>query len=548
MEGARRPLVRGMVLAIVTLPRQTYLALSDEIRLRQSWLPPAIAAPLLAEARSIARARRFFHWTLEFPEVFFDEEGQPLADGGFDAVLGNPPWDMMRADTGDAARRTEGRALESQTVRFARAAGVYCAHSHGHVNRYQLFVERALSLVRSGGRLGLVAPIGLATDHGSAALRRLLFSRAAIDTMVGFDNRAGIFPIHRGVRFLVSTATVGTETTQLRCRFGERDAAILDAMADDPDEDARDALPVTLTRQFLSRVSGEDCTVPELRSPADVALFDKLTSLAPGLGDDTGWGARFGRELNASEDREHFRAREGRATGSASGGRSAPAGTEEGSARRLRSEARPSGRLLPVLEGKHVTPFRVDVDASVVGIDLAVAARLLDRARTFGRPRVAYRDVASSTNRLTLIAAIVPAEAVTTHTLFCLKTDLDGPSQAFLCGVLNSFVANYLVRPRVSTHVTVALVERLPVPRPKTGTLMGAIASEIGVLTAALAIPECPSREKVAARLQALAAHLYGLTATELRHILSTFPLVDEAEKALVCEIYGRIDRLTAPA
>ena len=50
--------------------------------------------------------------------------------------------------------------------------------------------------------------------------------------------------------------------------------------------------------------------------------------------------------------------------------------------------------------------------------------------------------------------------------MFCLKEPLDEKSQQFLCGVFNSFVANYLVRLRVSTHVTSAIVARLPVPRP----------------------------------------------------------------------------------
>ena len=73
--------------------------------------------------------------------------------------------------------------------------------------------------------------------------------------------------------------------------------------------------------------------------------------------------------------------------------------------------------------------------------------------------------MASATNRLTLIAAILPAGSVSTHTLFCLRTPLPLPSQHFLCGLFNSLVVNYLVRLRVTTHVTTTIVERLPVPR-----------------------------------------------------------------------------------
>ena len=70
-----------------------------------------------------ARAHaRCFHWPLEFPEVFLDAQGRPRPDGGFDAVVGNPPWEMLRADLRrDAAAADEGEAL----LRFARDSGVY---------------------------------------------------------------------------------------------------------------------------------------------------------------------------------------------------------------------------------------------------------------------------------------------------------------------------------------------------------------------------------------------------------------------------------------
>src|SRR5204862_7402503 len=83
----------------------------------------------------------------------------------------------------------------------------------------------------------------------------------------------------------------------------------------------------------------------------------------------------------------------------------------------------------------------------------------------FDRPRLAYRDVASATNRQTLVAAILPADCVSTHTVFCLRSKLPIVLQHFLCGLFNSFVVNYLVRLRVTTHVTTAIVERLPIPR-----------------------------------------------------------------------------------
>ena len=115
---------------------------------------------------------------------------------------------------------------------------------------------------------------------------------------------------------------------------------------------------------------------------------------------------------------------------------------------------------LPVLEGKHIEPFRVHADRSTLRISEHNASRLLDAATTFSRTRLAYRDVASSTNRLSLIAAVLPAGVVTTHSLFCLKTMLSSDTQAFLCAMLNSYVANYLVRQVMTTHLGQRLSRR----------------------------------------------------------------------------------------
>jgi hypothetical protein len=114
---------------------------------------------------------------------------------------------------------------------------------------------------------------------------------------------------------------------------------------------------------------------------------------------------------------------------------------------------------LPVVEGKHVEPFRVALESVRHTVSAADARRLL-RSHRHEQPRLAYRDVASATNRVTLIASLLPGGCVSTHTVFCLRTPLALPAQYFLCGVFNSLVVNYLVRLRVTTHVTTATVER----------------------------------------------------------------------------------------
>jgi hypothetical protein len=131
------------------------------------------------------------------------------------------------------------------------------------------------------------------------------------------------------------------------------------------------------------------------------------------------------------------------------------------------------------------------------------------------------------------------------HTLFCLKTPLALRDQEFLCGVLNSFVANYLVRLRVTTHVTARIMSRLPVPQPPVNSAAYAAVAD---LAARLLQSPSPQQEPAYAEIQAAVAHLYGLTSEELRHILGTFPLIDDGTKALTMTRFESCDPSTRAA
>jgi hypothetical protein len=346
-----------------------------------------------------------------------------------------------------------------------------------------------MSLVRHGGRLGLVLPSGFAVDHGCAPLRRALLDTAAIDTFVTIENRDGVFPIHRGLKFVLVTATSGRPTASIPSRAGIRSPEALDRL---PDMD--DPGSVAVPRPLIEQLSGDQHAIPELRTPADLDIVSRIAFAFPPLRSERGWNVGFGRELNATDDRAHFIP--------------APA----------------SPRDCAIVEGKQIAPFAVDLAASRFAIRASDASRLV--GKSCSRARLAYRDVASASNRLTLIAAILPAHVASTHTLFCVKGDVDLDVQQFLCGIFNSFVANYLVRLRVSTHVTVAIVEQLPVPRPPRDSR----AFETMVrLSRTLAVsPD----DRTAARLQALAAALYRCSDAEFERVLGSFPLIPANARA----------------
>jgi hypothetical protein len=284
-------------------------------------------------------------------------------------------------------------------------------------------------------------------------------------------------------------------TTSIAARLGESDVGALDAAGDNPASTSA-WFPIRLTPAFIQGISGDGLAIPELRTATDVAIVERAATLFPPLGSDAGWSVRFGRELNATDDREHF-------------------GT--------------SG--LPIVDGKHLELFRAHPESSDRFIRAAKAKALLPAA-PFEHARLGYRDVASATNRLTLIAAILPAGCVSTHTVFCLRTPLAPAAQLLLCGLFNSLVVNYFVRMRVTTHVTTATVERLPIPPP------GYSPSAEREIVAAAQVLSGDFDLDLWIALQTCVASLYQLTSAEFSHVLKTFPLINDSHRHAANALY----------
>jgi hypothetical protein len=484
-------------------PDTAWADLTDHALTGRSALPKGLGDRWLDTARHAGAARRYFHWPLQFPEVFFAADGSRRADAGFDAIVGNPPWDMVRADVHDADLGEQSARDAGELARFVRASGVYEGPREGHVNRYQLFVERTLALVRPGGRVGLVAPWGLASDQSATYLRRRLLLSCDTESIIGFENADAIFPIHRSQRFLLLASTAGRPTTGVRCRLGARTLDVLDrpaAHAGPPSQPET----VVVAPAFLRRVSGEGLELPWIRRSADVAVLETIDRHTPPLGSIEGWGARFGRELNATDDRRLFA---------------------------------PPGAGMPIVEGRHLMPFAVRTEGSERSIRDRDVPALLARLPGLGRSRLAYRDVSSPTNTLTLIAAVLPARVASTHTIFCLRTRMDAESQWCLCALLNSFVANYLVRLRITSHVTASLMAGLRVPtldrRPTARHELASLARELAAARTASGAGY--------ARVQALAARAYELTSDQFAYVVSTFPLVDARDRDAALAEFERL-------
>ena len=186
---------------------------------------PAASSPAFADlwrdARAVAEREGFLHWEAAFPGVWQHwQSARP--EGGFDAVIGNPPWeriklqevewfasrapDLALAPTAAARRKgiqrlraagdalagafDDAKARADSLGQLVRACGDYPLLGGGDVNLYSLFVERALRLVKPGGLAGLLTPSGIYADKTAADFFKSVSTSGRVGGLFDFENRA----------------------------------------------------------------------------------------------------------------------------------------------------------------------------------------------------------------------------------------------------------------------------------------------------------------------------------------------------------------------
>ena len=319
-----------------------------------------------------------------------------------------------------------------------------------------------------------------------AAAAAAVLAAATSTRIVGIDNHRGVFPIHRSVRFLLRHGDARLADAPIACRLGRRrpGGARVDRRRA---ADASPWFPVRVTPALLERHLRRR---PRASRPAQRRSTSRSSSarrrcFRRSAAQPAG-RSRFGRELNASDDRGAFRA-----------GRRRPAGRRRQAHRAVSRRARRASRH---------------------SISAADARRLL-RSDRYERPRLAYRDVASATNRLTLIAAVLPAGCVSTHTVFCLRTPLPLARSAFSLRPVQQ-LRRQLPRPPARDDARDDGDGRAaadPDHRGRAGRVPGNRRARAACCRAA------PIRPR-SRRLNARVAELYQLSAEEFEHILATFP------------------------
>lgn len=285
-----------------------------------------LSADFKTEVKRMAEEQRFFHWCVEFPEVF-------AANKGFDVMCGNPPWDKIkvedkkwfeshgRADivnAGTASQRKKAiadlpstdpilykeyiKALADAEAlsRFVRLAGRFDLTATGDIDLYPMFAELCLSFSKEAW--GLVMPTGIAVNDSNKAFFSKLIDENRLVSLYDFENREALFDIHRMFKFCLITA--GKAQAEPRTVSGGFYLTRLDHLLDP-------RRIYTLQTSDFARLNPNTKTCPVFRTSRDAKLTAKIyrnsTILYNEITGENPWNIKFGSMIHMSNDSYLFR-------------------------------------------------------------------------------------------------------------------------------------------------------------------------------------------------------------------------------------------------
>lgn len=473
---------------------------------------PAIAP--LVRAAEIAGVSNFLHWEIAFPTVWQDWLSPSRRRGGFDAVIGNPPWDRLKMQqvewfaarapaiahaTRAADRARMIRELEERedplARQFARASemaalasrmtnlkpdkgGQYPLLGGGDVNLYSLFVEQAGRLVKPDGVVGFLTPSGIAGDLGASAFFRSLSTTGRLGSLLDYANRpaptSGLFFADVDSRFKFCALVFGGPARRFAAaEYGfflraTGDAALAEAT-------------FPLAPADFAAVNPNTGTAPIFRTARDAALTTAIYARLPVLVDRRydpprrAWPVRYTTMFHMTNDSHLFRTRaelEDDGWYSVAGGRM-KRGEED---------------AVPLYVGRMFNQFDHRAASVTVNEDNLHNAANSDRASAADKTdptfqidpqfwvewpnvqpqrswTIAFRDIARPTDVRTMISAVLPGVAYNNKAALLL-TD-DAVAASLICSNLNAFALDFVARQKIqATNANWFLVEQLPVIPP----------------------------------------------------------------------------------
>ena len=441
---------------------------------------------LAAEIERLSREYQFFHWHLAFPEVF--------ARGGFDCVLGNPPWERVKiqekewfaerspsianAPNAPARKRliealkADDPGLYLQFLRDSRQAegeshllgsgGRYPLCGRGDINTYAVFAEGMRNLLGTTGLVGCLLPTGIATDDTTKFFFQDVVERKSLVSLFDFENRLGLFPaVDSRMKFCLFTSARGLSPTAGSAEFVFFAHAVEDLSA--PER------RFTLTSEDIALLNPNTRTCPIFRSKRDAniclwlhrrhevilreegpspgshqirvtRMFDmnKQRDLFKSSDELLAQGLSFGGGYFGAAGFRYVRLLEGKTFTSFDHRYAVPSVRSEGGIR--------TGTATDVNEEEHKDPH------FLIPTILYLDERTLDGwadGRLTRKFLLAFMNITSATNHRTAICVILPDASTDYSVRVVMPTKQDAIHVGCLCGLFNSFSFDYLSRQKL---------------------------------------------------------------------------------------------------
>ena len=483
-----------------------------------------------SEARSSIISRlsldlKFFHWELEFPDVFTPQRS------GFDAVVGNPPWEVMKPNSKEfftdydpiyrgyekqkalqrqdelfeedgaikerwdeyngvfkalsnwvkseaepfevsLARGNKGGCLSQAWAKERLKRKKYAPEEHpfryqgsADLNSYKLFLELAYALLSARGRLGMIIPSGLYTDSGTKDLRELFLDKSGWTWLFSFENRKGVFNIDRRFKFACTVVSQQKIDEPLRTAFMVHDLKSWE-QTNPP--------VIVFDKGLIPLFSPRSKSIPEVRTKRDLDICCRIYDHSFRIGDNApGWEITYAREFDLTNDSKLFQPLERL---EAKGYKSDVFGRWVG---------RDGDVALPLYEGRMIGQFDFSQKGWVRGKGRSAVWReipfdhktvepqyLMDRGIYYEWPdlphgtKLAFMDITSATNARTMIATVADDIPFGNSSPILWISGFPLEKTLLLSALLNSLTFDFVTRQRTGgLHLNWFIVDECPLPR-----------------------------------------------------------------------------------
>ena len=489
--------------------------------------PLKVARGKVAE---LFKRRRFFHWEIEMRDAFTDSRR------GFDLILGNPPWDLVkpydnefftpyhpsfRSLLNEKKNKIIQSLLKDKALKlkydlylndYKEKNAFYTTYEKqgdSYRELSKLIFERSLNLLSKNGILSMVVPSQILSSTGSADIRKEILDRN-ISQIYVFENKKKIFDIHSSWRFMLLTLKNSIGPDKFPVGF------YLHHLSSLHDSSKEKEKFVEHSKEQIKKMFPESFIIPEGSTDFLFKMY-KQPKLDECLGNDL--TISFSSGFNKTNDFDLFRE---------------------------------DGHGWPIHEGKTIHQYnhswsRPQFTARQrAGLERECKPKYGGLHREFyDSYRLVFRDISGPANIRTVVATIIPSKNFHTNALFSIMIKRDEnllldseyvENISYLCGVFNSLSFDFVIRKIIQIHVP-AVIKNAPIP-PKHKEI-AKLAAKLTVghqdfegLAETIRIPNhsltVSQRIDTAAKLDVLVAKSYDLNKDEYETILKSFKTFKE--------------------